>query len=89
MRISKTAKRIADNHIEARIHKSFTDSEVKSEAELIDKLQQGETFSSVMLEVELRYCSVGSCLLSGMMDYVSQSYKANIYKGFKQLIDRR
>lgn len=87
-RISNYAKGIADAHILARINDSFTNPIVKDESELRLALDNGETFKELMNQIEARYCSVGSSLLAGVFDYVSQSYKANVYKGFKILLDK-
>jgi hypothetical protein len=88
-RISKTAKRIADAHIQARINNSFTDPQVSTKEELLQKLHEGETFLELLREVELRYCSVGSMMLSAVMNHASNNYKQAVYKGFKQLIDKQ
>jgi hypothetical protein len=87
-RISNYAKGIADAHILARIDDSFTNPQVSSKEELLMKLDEGETFSDLMRQIEIRFCSVGSCLMSGIMNHVSQSYKASVYKGFKILLDK-
>lgn len=86
-RISKTAKAIADAHIEARITNNFTDPQVATREELLTKLHEGETFEQLIREIEFRYCSVTSMLLSGMMNHTSSSYKQAVYKAFKKLID--
>lgn len=86
-RISKTAKAIADAHIQARITNNFTDPQVSTREELLTKLHEGETFEQLIREIELRYCSVTSILLSGMMNHASHSYKQAVYKAFKRLID--
>lgn len=88
-RISKTAKRIADAHIQARINNSFTDPQVSTKEELLQKLHEGETFLELIREVELKYCSVGSMMLSAVMNHTSNNYKQAVYKGFKQLIDKQ
>lgn len=87
-RISNYAKKIADAHILARIDDSFTNPQVSSKEELLMKLDEGETFIDLMKQIEVRFCSVGSCLMSGVMNHVSQSYKASVYKGFKILLDK-
>lgn len=87
-RISNYAKGIADAHILARINDSFTNPKVSSKEELLMKLDEGETFIDLMNQIEARFCSVGSSILAGVMNHVSGSYKASVYKGFKILLDK-
>lgn len=86
-RISKEAKAIADAHIQARRNNDFTNPEVTTKEELIDKLHEGETFEALLREIEVRFCSVGSVMMSSIMNHTSNNYKAAVYKGFKLLID--
>lgn len=87
-RISTRAKRIADAHIQARINNSFTDPEVESREDIIRVLDEGHTLSGLLREVELRYCSVTSMMLSGVLNHASANYKKAVYLGFKNLIDK-
>lgn len=86
-RISKTAKAIADAHIEARITNNFSNPHVATRGELMAKLHEGETFEPLIQEIETRFCSVGSILMSSVMNHTSSSYKQAVYKAFKRLID--
>lgn len=85
-KISAVVKKIADAHIAARISGNFDNPETISKDDAMSKLRAGVTFSWVMEQVEIRFCSVGSILMSRHFDAVSQSYKAGIYKGFKSLL---
>lgn len=86
-KISKEAKAIADAHIQARVNNTFDNPTFSSAAELIALLRQGKTMSKVLDEIEYRYCSITTLLLSSHFDHRSASYKSNVYKGFKSLLD--
>lgn len=86
-RISKQAKAIADAHIRAAKEDSFDDPSCRTRDEVIAALKDGKTLRMVLEAIEFRFASVGSIMLSRVMDYTSQSYKAAVYKGFRILID--
>lgn len=86
-RISKQTKAIADAHIKARLDGVFDDPEVKTREELIAMLKQGKTFSQLMDNIEMRYTSITSIILSRRFFHQSQNYKAGVYKGFRRLLD--
>lgn len=88
MRITKQVKAIADAHIEAKKNGKFDDIHVKTKSELVEALWNGRTFSDVLKQIEFRYCSVTSLILSGTLDYTSKSYVSNVYKGFKNLLQK-
>ena len=87
-RITKEVKAIAYAHLKARSEGKFDDIVVRSKAELFEALRAGKTFSSLMDEIEWRYCNVTSLVLNEMSKgtYQSNSYKSNVYKGFKNLL---
>ena len=87
-RISPEVKAVADAHLRAQSEGKFDDIVVKSKAELIEALWSGRTFSALMSEIEWRYCNVTSVALTRISNgtYQSRSYKSNIYKGFKNLL---
>jgi hypothetical protein len=72
-RISKQAKAIADAHIKE---------------ELIEALLSGKTFSELLEEIEMRFTSITSILLSRQLFHQSNNYRSGVYKGFKILIDK-
>lgn len=90
-RISKEVKAIADAHLIAKAEGKFDDVIVRDKSELLEALWSGKTFSHLMLEIEIRFCSVTSVALTIISDgkYQSNSYKANIYKGFKKLLQTK
>lgn len=87
-RITPQVKAIADAHMRARSEGKFDNIVVRSKAELIEALWSGRTFSALMDEIEWRYCNVTSLALVELSNgtYQSKSYKANVYKGFKNLL---
>jgi hypothetical protein len=87
-RITPQAKAIADAHMKARSEGKFDDIVVQSKAQLIEALWSGRTFSALMDEIEWRYCNITSLMLNEMSKgtYQSNSYKSNVYKGFKNLL---
>lgn len=89
-RISKQAKAIADKHIAAKLNNNFDNPKVSTRAEVMEALLAGKTFSAVLETVETRFCSIGSLLMASgiILDaHLSKNYKANVYKGFRILID--
>jgi hypothetical protein len=87
-RITTQVKSIADAHMKARSEGNFDNIVVRSKAELIEALWSGRTFSALMDEIEWRYCNINSLVLNEMSNgtYQSNSYKSNVYKGFKNLL---
>lgn len=87
-RITKEVKAIAYAHLKARSEGKFDDIVVRSKAELFEALRAGKTFSALMDEIEWRYCNITSLVLNEMSKgtYQSNSYKSNVYKGFKNLL---
>lgn len=87
-RITPQVKAIADAHIRARGEGKFDDIVVQSKAELFEALWSGRTFSKLMDEIEWKYCNVTSLVLNGISNgtYQSKSYKSNVYKAFKHLL---
>jgi len=86
-RISPKAKAIADAHIKARLEGNFDDPKVTTKQELMDAILEGKTFSGLLDEIEVRFTSITSILLSRKLFHQSNNYKAGVYKGFKILID--
>ena len=85
-RITPQIKKIADLHIKAMQEKKFDNPKVSTIDEIFQKLKEGQTFEQVLKQVEIRYCSITSILMSKQLGYVSQSYKNGVYKGFKILL---
>lgn len=84
-RIKPKVKAIADAHIKARETGKFDNPEIKTRMDVINALWEGKTFEEVLRQVEIRYASIGSILISGL-GHSSQSYKSAVYKGFKKLL---
>lgn len=85
-KITKETKKIADNHLLAKQTGLFNDPVISSKDELIQALKQGQTFSKLMDEIEIRFVSVTSLMMAHLLDHNSEAYKKGIYKGFKQLL---
>jgi hypothetical protein len=88
-RILPAVKAIADAHIEAKKSGQFNSVNVRTKAEVIEALRHGRTFKEVLEQIEIRFCSIGSILLSGHMHYDSKAYKTGVYKGFKALLQNQ
>ena len=85
-KITKETKIIADNHLLAKKTGLFNDPVISSKDELIQALKQGQTFSKLMDEIEIRFVSVTSLIMAHGMNHESEAYKKGIYKGFKTLL---
>lgn len=85
-RITPQIKAIADAHIEAKKTGIFDDPTVATKAELLSQLRAGKTFSLVIREIEFRYISITSNLMSSQLGFVSDAYVKGVYKGFKTLL---
>ena len=87
-RITKEVKAIAYAHLKARSEGKFDNIVVRSKAELIEALRAGKTFSALMDEIERKYCNITSLLLLELSSgtHQSKSYKSNVYKAFKHLL---
>lgn len=85
-RITPQVKAIADAHIRAKQTGHFDNVQVTTKEQVMQALRDGKTFSEVLNQIEMRYCSITSLLMSSHFDYTSQSYKTSIYKGFKSIL---
>ena len=85
-RITPQIKSIADAHIEAKKTGNFDNPIVYSKEQLLSELRAGKTFSLVVKEIEIRYISITSNLMSSQLGHVSDAYMKGIYKGFKALL---
>ena len=86
-RITPIVKTIVDAHIEARKTGIWTGGKrINSKRDMLTDMYAGKTFEQVMYAIECRHCSVTSILMSTMVGYTSDSYRNNVYKGFKQLL---
>lgn len=85
-RITPQVKAIADAHLKAKVSGMFDNPEITNAQELKDALWAGKTFSGVLEEIEIRYCTTGSMLLGSCLDHTSNNYKSGVYKGFKTLL---
>jgi len=85
-KITKKTKMIADAHLLAKKTGLFNDPVVSDKDQLLQALKQGQTFSKLMDEIEIRFVSVTSLMMAHILDHNSKAYKKGIYKGFKQLL---
>ena len=84
-RITKKVKVIADAHIEAKLKGEFDNPYVATKQDLIKELEDGKTFRSLLDNIEARYCTITSMLLSSTALGVSKSYTKGVYDGFKEV----
>ena len=85
-RISKKVKAIADAHIEAKMIGSWIGQDVKNKEELLQSLLIGCTYKQLLDLVEVNYVTITSQLTSTLLGHVSDSYKKQVYKGFKEIL---
>lgn len=86
-RITKEIKAIADAHIQAKISGQWNPCSIRNADELREAVTSGHTFPQLLEEIEIRYVSITSLLMSSQLDYLSNAYKQGIYKGFKTLFN--
>ena len=87
--ITPQVKAIAEAHINAKKIGKFDNPMVKTKEELLAQLKDGKTFSEVVREIEIRYVSITSNLMSSQLGHVSNAYVKGMYKGFKILLDKQ
>jgi len=89
-RLTKLQAQIVKAHIEAKVNNSFSDVEYKTPEQVKTLLLEGKTLAGLYEEIEIRYCSVGSIILSNpaTFGHMSHSYKAGISKGFKWIFGK-
>lgn len=85
-RISKECKAIADRYILARQTNQFTPLTATTRDEVIQGILSGDVYEEVLKQVETRFCTITSILLSSQFTYTSQGYRQGVYKGFKALL---
>ena len=85
-KITNETKMIADAHLLAKETGLFNDPVISNRDELIQALKQGQTFSKLMNEIEIRFVSVTSLMVAHNLKHNTEAYKKGIYKGFKTLL---
>lgn len=85
-RISKQVKAIADAHIEAKITGKFLEQHVTNKDELLQSIVDGYTYKQLLDLVEVNYVTITSQLTSTLLGHVSDAYKKQVYKGFKEIL---
>ena len=85
-RMSKQVKAIADAHIEAKITGKFLEQHVTNKDELLKSIIDGYTYKQLLDLVEVNYVTITSQLTSTLLGHVSDAYKKQVYKGFKEIL---
>jgi hypothetical protein len=85
-RITPQIKAIAEAHIQARINGNFDNPIVSTTDEIYQALRDGQTFSEVLRQIEIRFVSITSNLMSSHLGYTTDAYRKGVYKGFKVLL---
>lgn len=85
-RITPQIKSIADAHIQAKLTGAWDNPNANTKGEVLSLLRNGKTFAEVLRQVEIRYVSITSNLMSSQLNYVSDAYRKGVYKGFKTLL---
>jgi hypothetical protein len=86
-RISKQVKAIADAHIEAKMTGKFLEQHVTNKDELLQSIVEGYTYKQLLDLVEVNYVTITSQLTSTLLGHVSDAYKKQVYKGFKEILN--
>jgi hypothetical protein len=86
-RISKQVKAIADAHIEAKITGKFLEQRVTNKAELLQSIVDGYTYKQLLDLVEINYVSITSQMMSSVVGHITDAYKKQVYKGFKEILN--
>jgi hypothetical protein len=85
-RITPRIKAIADAHIQAKLNKTFDVLDVSTVDQLKAELFYfGKTSEGVLEQIEIRFISITSLLISSQLGHISKAYKEGVYKGFKTL----
>jgi hypothetical protein len=85
-RLSSQVKAIADAHINAMMTGKFDDPDVKTKEQVIDQLKAGKTFSYIMELIEARSISVTSIIYQRTLGHVTNAYRKEVYKSFKNIL---
>jgi hypothetical protein len=85
-RISKQVKAIADAHIEAKITGNFLEENISSKSDLLDSIVNGYTYKQLLYLVEVNYVTITSQLMSSVVGHVTDAYRKQVYKGFKEIL---
>ena len=85
-RITPQIKAIADAHIQAKLTGKWDNPNANTKGEVLSLLRDGKTFAEVLRQIEIRYVSITSNLMSSQLGYVSDAYKKGVYKGFKVIL---
>jgi len=85
-RITPQIKAIADAHIQAKSTGTWDNPNANTKGEVLNLLRDGKTFAEVLRQIEIRYVSITSNLMSSQLGYVSDAYRKAVYKGFKVIL---
>ena len=77
---------IVSAHIDARVSNKFDDPSVSTKEEIVSLLMDGKTFSAVMDQIEVRFCTITSLIMARAMDHRTDAYRRQVRKGFKSLL---
>ena len=88
VRATKRQNEIIQAHFEARRTMNFKCRTITSVEDLIEALKAGETCEALFAEIEIRYATIGSILISQTFDHWSESYKRSIRKGFITFLNK-
>jgi transcriptional regulator NrdR family protein len=86
-RITKFQKETMLRHIEASKQDKFDLEKTDSIIDVQRALSDGKTIRSIHENIEARYCSVGSAVMSRLMQHESKSYIRDLSKGYKEFMN--
>jgi hypothetical protein len=86
-RITKLQKETMLRHLEAYKQDKFDLERVNNVEEMKQAIRDGKTIRSLHENIEARFCSVGSAVMSRLMQHESKSYVRDLSKGYKEVMN--
>jgi hypothetical protein len=89
-RLSALQSEIANRHIESKRTGVFNCRKCSTAPEIINAIVMGETNEVLLYEIEMRYVSITSILMSNpaTFGHISDAYVKAVRHGFKVLLDK-
>jgi hypothetical protein len=57
-----------------------------SKKELFEAFKRGETVEAALDEIEIRFCTITSIMLAGVLGHTSTVYRTKVRKAFRTLL---
>ena len=86
MATRKQIRLVTDAHINAKISGKYDNPLVMSKEDIVREMLNGKTFSAVINQIESRFISITSQLMSSQFGHVSNTYRTQVYNAIKTLL---